>query len=425
MGIIITFFQLILCLALLIAASVITFRPQIFKSLEKIIPQSRLWQILQAIFLWIVLLINLAGVFVPFVAFFASCFAILASIPLVIKATHLKDSKTWSIATALVLLPIIIGLGKPLGLKVILLPKADELTKKLSTARVVKTYDEGFWFEGITAGDDGTLYLSGNRNLDFSRNDYYHDGHGELIERKPNGSESILFKTPKGCTSGVPLIASDKSIYLTSYGEKSGIWRIDSNKKSFQIVEFPEVSWPNGLDQGPDGMLYTSDSNLGVIWRINPKSGKIEEAKRESALLARPFIALAPGANGLHFIKNDLYVTVSDQTTLLKYSVDDKGNIGKSSIVTKGVPGDDFAISKDGSFFITTHPYNTVVEVSPNGKRFIIAGMEQQIIGPTDAAFGKTENDSNTLYVVTDGGAFTGGPKTRGQLIALEPYGKK
>lgn len=425
MNILIISFQLVLCLALLIAAAIISFRPELFKQLENIIPKSRGWRIVQAVFLWIAFIANLAGITVPFLVFFASCIAFATAIPLVFKAAHVKVSKLWALPALLIILSVTVGIAKPLGLKVIALPKADELPLNVCAAHVIKTYDEGLWFEGIAAGEDGTLYLSGNRELDFSRGDYYHVAQGELIERKPGGAERILFNTPKGHTAGVPLLASDKSIYLTSHGATSCIWRINNSSQPVQIVQFPKGAWPNGLDEGPDGMLYSADSQLGVIWRIDPQTGSLEEAMRDPALLARPFISLAPGANGLHFKGHELLVTVSDRTTLLKYPVDEKGTLGKSSVIATGIPGDDFAIGQDGSLFVTTHPYNTLVKISPAGERMIIGKIEQHINGATAAIFGKSPQDSNTLYVVTDGGAFTGGPKTRGELVALEPYSKK
>jgi sugar lactone lactonase YvrE len=158
-------------------------------------------------------------------------------------------------------------------------------------------------------------------------------------------------------------------------------------------------------------MLYSPDSQLGVIWRIDPNSGRVEEAIRDPALLARPFISLAPGANGLHFRGRDMIVTVSYRTTVLSYAMDDKGHFGSAKIIASGIPGDDFAIGQDGSLFITTHPYNTIVRVFPGEERTIIGKAAQHIVGATDAVFGKTARDHTTLYVVTDGGAFTGGPK--------------
>jgi sugar lactone lactonase YvrE len=230
--------------------------------------------------------------------------------------------------------------------------------------------------------------------------------------------------THKGFTSGVPVVARDNSIYLTIHGDTSYIWHIDIGGKSLKFARLPKGSWPNGLDIGPDGMLYSPDSSLGVIWRVDPTSGRVGVALRDPALLARPFISLAPGANGLHFKGHNLLVTVSDRTTVQQYLMDAQGHFGPATVIASGIPGDDFDIGKDGSLFITTHPYNTVVRVSPGGERTIVGKMEQHIVGATDAAFGKTGQDRNTLYVVTDGGAFNGGSKTRGELVMLQPYAR-
>jgi hypothetical protein len=72
-----------------------------------------------------------------------------------------------------------------------------------------------------------------------------------------------------------------------------------------------------------------------------------------------------------------------------------------------------------GTLYITTHPFNTVVRVTQDGRRDIVANATQGIIGATDAAFGVLPSDRDTLYVVTDGGAFTGDAKARGTLVAL------
>ncbi|MDN3656755.1 hypothetical protein QWZ08_14005 [Ferruginibacter paludis] len=415
-------FQLLVSLCSLLAATIATFRPDRLAPLFPLFSKSGLRRIIQATVHWIALIAMLLGIAVPFVAFFACCIAFASSIPLVLRAVHFRILKMWLLPTLLVVASVVVAITQPLGLKVLALPKADVLRFVPVLSRVIKTYDEGLCFEGIAAGEDGTLYLSGNRGLDFSRGDYYHDAQGELIERKSDGTEHILFKTPRGLTSGVPVLAHDNTIYLTSHGDKSYIWHIDTNGKALQLAQLTKGSWPNGLDIGPDGMLYSPDSQLGVIWRVDPNSGRAEEAIRDPALLARPFISLAPGANGLHFRGRDMIVTASDRTTVLSYAMDDKGHFVPAKIIAAGIPGDDFAIGQDGSLFITTHPYNTIVRVFPGGERTIIGKEAQHIVGATDAVFGKTAGDRTTLYVVTDGGAFTGGPKTRGELIALEPY---
>ena len=294
MNVITLSFQLLVSLFSLLAATVASFRPKRFASLASLFSRSRLRRIAQAVSHWIALIASIIGIAVPFVSFFAACLAFASSIPLILNAVHLRSSRAWAFPTLLAIVSAMVAIVQPLGLKVLALPKADEISFNPVPWRVIKTYDEGLWFEGIAAGEDGTLYLSGNRGLDFSRGDYYHDAQGELIARKPDGSERIIFKTPKGLSSGVPVIALHNAIYLTSHGNISCIWHIDSSGKARQLAQLPNGSWPNGIDFGPDGMLYSPDSNLGLIWRVDPLSGHVEVALRDPALRARPFLSLAP-----------------------------------------------------------------------------------------------------------------------------------
>jgi hypothetical protein len=61
-------------------------------------------------------------------------------------------------------------------------------------------------------------------------------------------------------------------------------------------------------------------------------------------------------------------------------------------------------------------------KVAQDGRRSIIAAARQGSLGATGAMFNTTNADRDTLYAVTDGGAFTDGPKTRGALVAFTPY---
>ena len=414
--------QLLVGAASLVAATTVALRPRRLASLAPTPPASRLGRVAVGALLGLGAIATLAGIAVPFVAFLASVIALASSVPLLALAARTRSARAWALPVLIACGAVAVAILQPLGLKVLALPKADELPFKPHPTHVVKTYNEGLWFEGIAAGADGSLYLAGNRGLDFSRGDYYRNARGELLLRKPDGSERVLFRTPLGSTAGVPAVAPDGTVFMASHGDTPGIWRIDADGKAQRLASLPHGAWPNGLDFGPDGLLYSPDSSLGLVWRVNPANGEATVALRDEALKARPFIALAPGANGLHFRGRDLLVTVSDRTTVLRYTMDAQGRFGPASVVATGIPGDDFAVGADGSLFVTTHPYNTLVRVAPDGTRTIIAKAEQRIIGATDAVFGRTPKDLNTLYVVTDGGAFTGGPKTRGELVAVEPY---
>lgn len=364
----------------------------------------------------------LAATMVPFFAFFAAALAVFAIAVLWI-ASRLRGGRPAQARAALLTLAAIgVAILQPLGLKVISLPKADQLPFAPIPAKVVKTYGEGVAFEGVRAGPDGTLYLAANLGLDFTSTEYYRHAQGKIIVRSPHGTERVVFSTPIGSTAGTMAIAPDGTIYMSSNGERPGIWRIGPDGAAQKIATLPTGAWPNGLDFGPDGMLYAADSSLARIWRIDPATGRFAVAIQDHRLAARRFVALAPGANGLRFSGRSMFVTVSDATLVLKYALGEDGRFGTPALVARGIPGDDFAVGKDGSLFVTTHPYNTLVRIAPDGRRTIVAKAGQHIIGATDASFGRGPADRDTLYVVTDGGAFTAGPKARGELIALLPY---
>lgn len=414
--------QALLGLAYILQAAVIAGRPRRLLEVLRAFPRHIAARLpFSAVFV-LAGAVLLAGIGVPFLNFFGAALAGVLAIAIFGMLLRAKLGLWWPWPVVLLAASLGAVVVQPLGLKVLMLPKADVLPYAPVAARVVKTYDAGVWFEGVSAGADGTLYLAANIGLDFATSDYFAAAHGEVIARKPDGTETTLFTTPVGSAAGVLAVAADGTLFMSSNGVQSGIWRITKDGKGELFAPLPKGAWPNGLDFGPDGQLYAPDSTMGVIWRVDRASGKAEVAIKDPALLARPFVSLAPGANGLHFIGDDIVTTVSDSTKVLRFRANGSGWFGMPEVIANGIPGDDFAVGKDGSLFITTHPYNTVVRVAPDGTRTIIANESQHIVGATDATFGRTEADKDTLYIATDGGAFTGGPKTRGELVALSPY---
>lgn len=364
----------------------------------------------------------LLAALVPFLAFFSAMIstAVVAGFAIASRLRGGRSSVLLSVG--LIIASLGVAVLQPLGLRVLSLPKAAELPYEPVRASVIKTYGEGVWFESVRADSNGNLYLTANRGLDFTVPDYYREATGQIIVRNANGRERVLFSTPKGHTAGVMAIAPDGWIYMTSNGAQPAIWRIAPDGRSQKLASLPDGAWPNGIDFGPDGMLYAADSNLTQVWRVDPATGMFSVALRDQRLAARPFVALAPGANGLHFAGREMIVTVSDSTEILRYKLNDDGSFSQAVRLADGIPGDDFAVGPDGSLFVTTHPYNTIVRIAPGGLRTIIADARQHVTGATDVTFGTTPADRDTLYVATDGGAFTGGAQTRGQLVALKPY---
>ncbi len=309
---------------------------------------------------------------------------------------------------------------QPLGLRVLALPKAEALPlDPVPEARTVKTYDEGQWFESVRPGPDGTLFLTSNQGENYATGDKS-QARARVIARSQDGSERVFFALPQGSTAGVIAFDADGRMYMTGQGQQLGVWRFTPDGQGELFARLPQGAWPNGITVGPDQQLYVADAALGIVWRIDPRSGDAQKAIESDALRARRFIALAPGANGLHFFGRDLYVTVSDAARVLKFTMGPNGQFGPPSVFAEGIPGDDFAIDAKGTLYITTHPFNTIVRVTQAGQRTVVATPAQGVVGATDVAFGVLPGDRDTLYVATDGGAFSGDARARGTLVALK-----
>ena len=93
----------------------------------KALPQSRWVRILCGTTSLLAGIATTAGMFVPFIDFFASCIAVIAAVLIFISFN--KSQPLWSrlMPIILILLSIIVAMIQPLGLKVLALPKASEL----------------------------------------------------------------------------------------------------------------------------------------------------------------------------------------------------------------------------------------------------------------------------------------------------------
>lgn len=362
----------------------------------------------------------LAAIAQPFLVFFVAVFLASLSVGTLLLQVARKHTSGSSMVALLLAGAVIAAALQPLGLRVLALPKAESLPLDgVASARTVKTYGEGQWFESVKLGPDGTVYLTANTGEDYATGDKSH-ARAQVIARAPDGTERVFFELPLGSTAGVIAFDANGRMFMTGQGRQLGVWRFTPDGKGELFAKLPQGAWPNGITVGPDKQLYVADAALGLLWRIDPETGAAERAIESDALRARRFIALAPGANGLHFFGRDLYVTVSDAARVLKLTLGQDGHFGALSVFAEGIPGDDFAIDDQGTLYITTHPFNTIVRVTQSGQRSVIANATQGIVGATDVAFGVLPGDRDTLYVATDGGAFSGDLKARGTLVALK-----
>ena len=71
-----------------------------------------------------------------------------------------------------------------------------------------------------------------------------------------------------------------------------------------------------------------------------------------------------------------------------------------------GVTPDEFAFDSEGSIYLTTHVFQSLLKIRNNGVRTRIAGRptDRAVAGTTAAAFRRTPLDRTILYATTNGG---------------------
>jgi sugar lactone lactonase YvrE len=146
------------------------------------------------------------------------------------------------------------------------------------------------------------------------------------------------------------------------------------------------------------GILYVADSSLGVVWRIPVASGKATVWASGPALQK---ISLF-GANGVAVHNDAVWVSNTDQGTILEIPILGDGTAGPIHTVASGFSGD------IGSFTVVG-PDNTIVAALTRSNQVILirAGEEPRALltavdglsNPTDVALrGRILYVSNGAY---------------------------
>jgi sugar lactone lactonase YvrE len=282
--------------------------------------------------------------------------------------------------------------------------------------RITRRFTPGEFLEGIAAGRDGTLFISLQRV----------DGSADIVRVTKDGRQSTVARLP-----GVGTLAftPDGVLHATVIGGFNAevppqVWRITPAGVLELEASMPAGSQPNGITSDWLGNLYIADSALGTVWKLSPPA-YVPRAWAVHPLLSAdaqpPFF---PGANGIKLFHGAAYVSVSDTGNIVRIPLLVDGRAGTPTVYASQLPTDDFAFDWQGNLYATTHPFNTVVRLAPNGTRQVIADLSTGANGPTAAAFGKTWNDFTSLYVVTDGDYFnhliSGVPLTEPHLLRID-----
>lgn len=257
---------------------------------------------------------------------------------------------------------------------------------------IVKIWNEGTFVENIAINDQGDIFCTAHPGEVFR----IHDGACDVFVTVPEAPNGIVFDGEGAMWIGTG----------AGFGDPipNNVWRVGADGVPEHWVEIEEAKFLNGMALHPDGRVVVVDSFSGGIYAIDNSQKTWSLWYRSDALKPEPGVR-GPGANGIKFHDGAAYVSVTNKALLLKLQLDDAGEITDVVIFAEELLVDDFIIDADGTFYLTTHPYNTLVRLSADGtNRRTIAGPEQGMVGSTACAFGRRAGDENGLYVTADGG---------------------
>ncbi|KND93703.1 hypothetical protein TOPH_01398 [Tolypocladium ophioglossoides CBS 100239] len=243
------------------------------------------------------------------------------------------------------------------------------------------------------------------------------------------------------------VIAGDYHFKTTNWGAGTWtLWNVDLRgvkvhdgslvppPKVSKIKQVPESQLFDGMSllSKKDKTLLIADTKAGVIYRVNAKTGDYQVVINST--YASP-LQTPHGVNGLHVRGDTLYFTNSGQFTMVKVPIHEDGTpAGPFTIAARPQRPlevyDDFTLDCDGNMFIATGAANTIVEISPDGKRQdVLAGSlnSTDVAESTAATFGRGPFDKDVLYVTTAGGSavpVNGDIIIPGKLLAIKTNSK-
>ena len=290
--------------------------------------------------------------------------------------------------------------------------------------RMLYEYPEGTWLENIAIRESGELVIT-------------HLEKPQLDQFNPlqQDAEPEVVYTFMGylAASGIAEIAPDSftvavgNFTFTGGGLQGswGIWDVafgtagNSQASVDEIGPILEANFPDGMCKlpssgSPNDILY-GDIKTGVIWHFDATTGTHEVVLNNTLTAAAtdPIFG-ASGVNGMHVVDGILYFVNTAKGLFVSVPVDPNGTpTGDATIIYQSNQSeevlyfDDFAI-KGNDAYLVTGSGNSIERIGLDGthKGRIIAGSlnSTQFAEPTSCAFGRTEKDSNILYVITAGG---------------------
>ncbi|KAG8631679.1 hypothetical protein KVT40_000819 [Elsinoe batatas] len=271
-----------------------------------------------------------------------------------------------------------------------------------------------------------------------------------LVDPTQLGVEpKTLYQFPQGTTlTGIAEVEDDIFYVSAQQGDvytftfqpnASAIYKLDLRSHArthkplvIKVVDIPSAQFLNGMTllNRHEGTLLLSDSQQGVIYRLNTRTSQFEIVV-DDPYLKGPSTFPGFGVNGIRVSGNHLYIANVGFGRVARAPISLRtGRLtGPITIVSDQVSfADDFAVNeRDGSVFLARNTARTLSRVFLDDRVETVAGNANstELIGPVTAVFGRGKSKGK-LIVSTDGLTLdaSGAPlTTAGKIVSLDVKG--
>jgi hypothetical protein len=270
-------------------------------------------------------------------------------------------------------------------------PLFSNVPVELVAAQTIAEFPANTFLESIAVSADNTLFITNHYE-------------GKII-RIDAGGVPADHAIVAGKATGLAFIPNG-NLLLSGWNEEdtSVIWQVSPQGIVEVLTNLPDAMFLNGLTRLTDSLYLIADSYRGAIWQLDILEKSVQ-IWLEHPQLARnspdnPF----PGVNGLKIFNGVLHASNTEKTQLVKIPIQENHQPGEPEVFLTGVNLDDFAFDRQGNLYATTHVFNSVVKITPDGGITTIAQIDQGMAGTTALTFGQSPADQTCVYVTTNGG---------------------
>jgi len=210
-------------------------------------------------------------------------------------------------------------------------------------------------------------------------------GHVDVLGQLPASGNCPVIGFP--VSAGIAR-AADGALYVIDCtgNADTGVWRIMDGSAPVQIAQLPANSFPN--DMAIDfraGDLYIADSLLGVVWKVPTRGGSPSVWASGPTLQKSSFF----GANGIAVHDHAVWVSNSDQGTIVEIPIRPDGRAGTIRPVVTGLAGgvDNFTFLGPGDAILAALDQSSqVILIKPARAPQVVLTAADGLSNPTDVA---------------------------------------